>query len=40
MTENKKSSTLITPTDSLQPLQQYFNQNSDRLRFLALLSPT
>jgi len=25
---------------SLQPLKDYFNQNKDRLRFLALLSPT
>jgi hypothetical protein len=40
MTVDNKSSTLITLADSLQPLQQYFNKNSDRLRFLALLSPT
>jgi hypothetical protein len=40
MIVDNKSSTLITLADSLQPLQQYFNQNSDRLRFLALLSPT
>jgi len=40
MTENKKSSTLITLADSLRPLEQHFNKNSDRLRFLALLSPT
>jgi len=40
MTVENKSSTLITLSDSLQPLQQYFNQNSDRPRFLALLSPT
>ncbi len=40
MTEYQKSSTLITLTDSLQPLQQHFNTNIDRLRFLALLSPT
>jgi len=36
----EKHSPLLSLTDSLQPLQQYFNQNSDRLRFLALLSPT
>jgi hypothetical protein len=40
MTDYKKSSALLTLTDSLQPLQQYFDQNNDRLRFLALLSPT
>jgi hypothetical protein len=40
MTEYQKSSTLITLTDSLQPLQQYFNKNIDRPKFVALLSPT
>jgi len=36
----QKSSTLLTLADSLQPLQQYFNKNIDRPRFLALMSPT
>jgi hypothetical protein len=40
MTVDKEPSKLISLADSLQPLRQYFNQNLDRLRFLALLSPT
>jgi hypothetical protein len=40
MTVENLSSTLISLADSLGPLQQHFNKNSDRLRFLALLSPT
>jgi len=30
----------ISLFDSLQPLTEYFNGNRDRLRFLAVLSPT
>jgi hypothetical protein len=40
MNVHQKSSSLLTLADSLQPLEEYFNQNVDRLRFLALLSPT
>jgi hypothetical protein len=40
MTVDKKPSDLTILADSLQPLQQHFNKNSARLRFLALLSPT
>jgi hypothetical protein len=38
--EQSKIFPLLSLADSLQPLRQYFNQNSDRLQFLALLSPT
>jgi hypothetical protein len=31
---------LISLDRSLQPLKNHFNDNSDYLRFLALLSPT
>ncbi len=31
---------LISLDRSLQPLKNHFNDNSKRLRFLALLSPT
>jgi len=26
--------------DSIQPLKEHFNSNTDKLRFLALVSPT
>jgi len=35
-----KQLALRSLADSLQPLQQYFNKNIDRPRFVALLSPT
>jgi len=38
--KKEKLPPLKSLTDSLQPLEQYFNQKSDRPRFLALLSPT
>jgi len=28
------------PANSTAPLRDYFNQNKDKVRFLALLSPT
>ncbi len=28
------------PINSIAPLKEYFNQNRDKVRFLALLSPT
>jgi hypothetical protein len=31
---------LISLEHSTRPLEQYFNQTNDRIRFLALLSPT
>lgn len=31
---------VISLADSLRPLQEQFNAGSDRLRFIALLSPT
>jgi hypothetical protein len=36
----EKHTPILSLADSLRPLQQHFNKNSDRLRFLALLSPT
>ena len=36
----EKQLKLLSLTDSLQPLKKHFNKNIDRLRFLALLSPT
>jgi hypothetical protein len=36
----KKSIQLPSLDVSLQPLKNHFNRNNDRLRFLALLSPT
>jgi hypothetical protein len=30
----------VSLADSVQPLRDHFNQNSERPRFLALLSPT
>ena len=35
-----KSPKLISLAESLEPLQNYVNRNTHRLRFLALLSPT
>lgn len=35
-----KSALVKNLTDSMQPLQAYFNENAGRLRFMALLSPT
>jgi hypothetical protein len=31
---------LVSLIDSLEPLKNYFNQGADKLRFVALLSPT
>jgi hypothetical protein len=31
---------LVSLVDSLQPLKDHFNGNSERLRLIALLSPT
>ncbi len=38
MTNNAHS--IISLADSLQPLQEHFNRNTGKLRFVTLLSPT
>jgi hypothetical protein len=35
-----KTAKMIALDSSLQPLKDWFNRNRNRLRFLALLSPT
>lgn len=38
--EMKKIEMIEFPVNSVAPLKEYFNQNKDKVRFLALLSPT
>jgi hypothetical protein len=38
--QNTEKAHLLSLARSLQPLQDYFNGNSEKRRFLALLSPT
>jgi hypothetical protein len=37
---NNRKDGLVSLLGSLEPLKEYFNQGSDKLRFVALLSPT
>ncbi len=36
----EESTALISLTDSLQPLREWFNSQKDKHRFIAILSPT